>query len=65
MNLKVYYSELSSKPIPSEKQIFRMAVMKACQCSKETFHRWMREPESIPHLAKEKIDQVIKDFGNE
>lgn len=65
MNLKGYYNELKGTPPPSEKQKFREEVQKECRISEETFHRWKRNPEQIPHLAVEKIESIIKKWNKD
>lgn len=46
--------------LKDEKLIFRGKVVKATGCSVYTFYRWMKFPDQIPMLAKEKIKEIIQ-----
>lgn len=61
MNLNSYYQDLRITDPQSE---FRARVIHECKISIETFYRWVREPETIPFLAKEKIAAIAEQEVN-
>ncbi len=56
MTLKSYYEDLLKQDPASD---FRSKIINECRISRETFYRWIRKPDSIPHLSKELIANKI------
>jgi len=57
MTFKDYY-----KGLGPHRLVFREAVTKKCYISLATFYNWLKKPESITQLGKEKIKEINPDI---